>query len=282
VGRTGIDDFDCVLPMAISSSSRVAARSWSYYMRAYGHVCRGFRNGPHLILRHHYRSDCARAVLWNGSELRGPAERTGFVDTVVEIWGNQPYTQRFYVPRDGDVILDVGANIGLFSVWIAQRAPFARVLAFEPFPENFAALKNNLATCVHDVHSYPFALGPVAGVGCMRDGGERSLDHELTPVVNGGSENITRVVSLEEVVDLAGVSQIDLLKMDIEGSEHDIFAAPLPPVLLRRFRRVAIEYHEHRRAGTLRVIKDRLSATHTICSEEDSGRGYGLLRAALA
>ncbi len=260
---------------------RPVARSWSYYARGYSRVLRAFRNGPHLVIRHHYRSECARAVLWGGSELRGPAGRSGFVDTVVEIWGNQPYTERFYAPRNGDVILDVGANIGLFSVWIAQRAPSARVLAFEPFPQNFAALQTNLAACVHDVRSYPFAVGPVAGVGCMRDGGRRSLDHELLPAVNG-SENTTRIVTLEEAVELAGASQIDLLKMDIEGSEHDIFAAPLSRVLLRRFRRIAIEYHEHRRAGTLASIKERLFATHRIVSEEDSGQGYGLLRAALS
>jgi FkbM family methyltransferase len=251
-------------------------------MGPYGRVLRAFRNGLHLVVEHHYRSECPRAVLWNGTELHGPAGRTGFVDTVVEIWGNRPYTERFYAPRNGDVILDVGANIGLFSVWIAQRAPLARVLAFEPFPQNFAALQDNLGGCAHNVHPYRYAVGPAAGVGYMRDGGRRSLDHELIPAVNDASENTTRIVSLEEAMELAGGSQIDLLKMDIEGSEHDIFAAPLSSVLLRRFRRIAIEYHEHRRAGTLALIKERLSATHTICSQEDSGQGYGVLRAVLA
>jgi FkbM family methyltransferase len=256
-------------------------RPWLYYARSYVRVLLAFRNGPNLVLNHHTRSEWNQAILWNGIELRGPAGRGGFVDTLVEIWGEETYTAGFYTPRDGDVVFDVGANIGLFSVWIARSAPAVRVVAFEPFPENFAALERNLAVCDHDVRRYPFAVGPAPGFGRMQDGGSRSLDHELVPGRDDGAGNLVRVVSLAEAFEMANVDAVDLLKMDIEGGEYDIFAAPLPRTLMRRFRRIAIEYHEHRHAGTLASIQARLSETHSICSIEDSGEGYGILRAVL-
>lgn len=58
------------------------------------------------------------------------------------------------------LIVDVGANIGLFSLYMKQRHPRARILAFEPAPENFDALTRNLT--LHgtaDVVAHPYALG---------------------------------------------------------------------------------------------------------------------------
>src|SRR5262249_29028368 len=115
------------------------------------------------------------------------------------------------------------------------------------------------------------------------DGGARSLDHRLMVVGGDQSANVSErvdVVTLEEAVQLAGVDQVDLLKMDIEGAEFDVFFEATPSVL-RHFRRIALEYHDNLRPGTLAMLRERLASTHTIVSIDSSPEGYGIIQASL-
>ena len=160
-------------------------------------------------------------------------------------------TGGFYMPRDGDVILDIGANIGLFSIWIARRAPGASVLAFEPFVENCEAMRRNLAGWQHQVQVRNVAIGATHGRGAIIDGGARSLDHRLAASpdesLSGPSVDI---ITLDEAIRLSGAERADFVKIDIEGGELDVFEASDPSVL-SKVKRLAIEYHDNIRPGTL-------------------------------
>lgn len=78
-----------------------------------------------------------------------------------EIFVAQEYDMRGFLDglASGDVVLDVGANIGLFSVWITAKVPGCQVLAFEPVPKTFAALRLNLARHAPRVKAVQVALG---------------------------------------------------------------------------------------------------------------------------
>ncbi|GLZ39322.1 FkbM family methyltransferase [Actinokineospora sp. NBRC 105648] len=65
------------------------------------------------------------------------------------------------------VVLDVGANIGLFSLYVARERPAARVYAFEPAPEAYAALVANVADHDLPVTCLPWAVGGHTGPGTM-------------------------------------------------------------------------------------------------------------------
>lgn len=53
----------------------------------------------------------------------------------------------YYVPDEikPDVIFDIGANIGITSIWLAKKYPAARIYSFEPVAENFEILEKNQA-----------------------------------------------------------------------------------------------------------------------------------------
>ncbi len=257
----------------------MAARSLRYYFPSYGAVVREFRNGVAISWAHLHYQTIHRAVFWDGREIRNVGNRGGFADTVVEIWGLQEYTaDGFYAPKNGDVILDIGANIGLFSIWVARQAPQARVHAYEPVAENYETLQANLAGWSHSVQMHQAAVGATNGVGMMLDGGARSLDHKLTmsATETGGA---VRVITLDQAVDAVGGKTIDLLKVDIEGAEADMLAAASSSTL-RRIRRIALEYHDNIRPGTRTDVHRLLAHTHRIVSE--SGDSYGIIRAELA
>src|SRR3954469_2063104 len=100
-----------------------ASRPWGFFLSSYGVLLREFRNGWQLAWAHHHRRQVDRATFWDGQAIANVGSREGFVDTLVEMWGLTEYTvDGFYTPAAGHVILDVGANVGLFSIWAARRA----------------------------------------------------------------------------------------------------------------------------------------------------------------
>ena len=80
-----------------------------------------FRNGLSLVRAARGGPLCQEAVLWNGQRVSHPAGRDGFVGTILELWKEQCYTRDgFYEPAEGDQIIDAGAHVGLFSIWLAR------------------------------------------------------------------------------------------------------------------------------------------------------------------
>jgi len=235
-----------------------------------------FRNGWTLVQAMRSGQLCHEVVLWDGTRISHPAGRAGLLEAVIELWVERTYTEGFYRSADGDVIVDAGANVGLFSVWMARRNRKCRVIALEPFAENFACLKANVArACPRNVTCCETALGGEFGRGRMRSVGKRSLDHLLQTSSNGGEID---VVPLAALFDLAHANQIDFLKVDIEGSENRVFAAA-PPEVISRFKRIAMEYHDQIAPGTLDLLRRVLAPSHDLTVRPGSFEGCGILLA---
>ena len=242
-----------------------------------GSLALHFRNGPTLLQRMRDGQPCDEVVLWDGTRIAHPAQREGLLEAVQEIWLERIYTDGFYRPADGDVIVDAGANIGLFAIHIARQNPRCRVVALEPFPENFKYLQANVArACPQTVTCCQVALGAGFGKGQMQAVGTRSLDHVLR--VDGSEGDGTPILPLSAVFDLTHTSEIDFLKVDIEGSEHDVFASA-PPGIPARFKRIAMEYHDQIVPGTLDLVQRVLSSSHEITVRPSHLEGCGILQA---
>jgi FkbM family methyltransferase len=236
-----------------------------------------FRNGWTLVQKMRAAQPCYEIVLWDSTRISHPPERGGLLEAVVEIWLEDIYTGNFYSPADGDVIVDAGANIGLFSIQIARRNRGCRVIALEPFAENFKYLEANVAgACPKNVTCLEMALGAGFSKGQMQAVGSRSLDHVLR--IDPASSSSIPVVPLAGLFDLARAREIDFLKVDIEGSEHDVFAAAAPDIF-SRFKRIAMEYHDQIVAGTLELVQRVLSPTHEIVIHPSTMEGCGILLA---
>jgi len=82
--------------------------------------------------------------------------------SVHEIFSEDLGAHGLHLPPAG-TFLDVGANIGLFSIYLRDRCPKARIVAFEPMPAVFAALERNLAAMDPPGQAVPVGLGAEAG-----------------------------------------------------------------------------------------------------------------------
>ena len=257
---------------AVAWRWRAAKRSWFLF--------RHYRNGGQLIRALRGGAPCDQAILRDGTPLQHPGGKDGFISTLLEIWYEQAYTPPgFYTPRPGDVVVDAGANVGLFAIWIARRNPRCRVVALEPFPENYACLTENLrsAACP-SVTAYPIALGGRSGESVIVSGGRRSLDHRIVPGAGAEEGSAVRIVSLKDLLHLVHSDKIALLKIDIEGSEYDVFEG-MEAGAVDGVERMAIEYHEHLRPGVLALLRDRLGASHDLQIESEPLGRYGMILA---
>jgi FkbM family methyltransferase len=156
-----------------------------------------------------------------------------------------------YVDRDYDVpglewasmrtIVDIGAHVGTFTIWAAIRSPSARLLAVEPNPETFALLlenirDNGLEDRVTAVNS---AVGPESGTGSL-ELVEHSLGTRLARTTGRGPQ--VTVLTLPTLLRDAGLTDVDMLKVDCEGMEYSVFGMTGPQGL-RSIGAVACEYH---------------------------------------
>jgi FkbM family methyltransferase len=145
------------------------------------------------------------------------------------------------------IIVDAGANIGLASLYLARRFPEARIIAIEFEAENFRQLQSNTAAypnieCVHA------GLWPTDGWIEVANPDAAKWAHFPTATAAGAeATGSVRAVSMPTLMAERGIGSIDLLKIDIEGSEYELFDAE--PRWLDAVATVAIELHDHLRPG---------------------------------
>jgi FkbM family methyltransferase len=201
-----------------------------------GRLCKNWRA---VISARRNRTPLDRFELRSGTCLYFPAPPPFWL--LVSIWGSEIYT-RTYPKHGGDprVIVDIGANIGAFSLFAAGRWPRARVLAYEPAPENLLWLERNVRANRHDrIEIHPAAVCGATGEVTLwlREGTEA---HSLW---GDGAHARVPATTLDAIVAEITPDTIDLLKLDCEGAEYDILIGR-EDLLARHVRFVALEYHE--------------------------------------
>ena len=173
---------------------------------------------------------------------------------------NETYLDHVYnVPgvnlADCRSILDIGANVGLFALFAASVAPRASVYCFEPEPNTFAMLLQNLkANQGHRIFPHQLAVSGKCGRGRM-ELGNTSVTHSLN-TAPGGLDTV-EVVDMSRVFELAGVDRVDFVKMDVEGAELDILTGTSDEQL-RSMSAISMEWHYS--AEELNPVAGRLRA----------------------
>lgn len=129
--------------------------------------------------------------------------------------------------QPGDVVIDIGAHVGLFAIYLAALHPEITVFAFEPDPRNFQHLAANIARG-KAMNVFAFNLAVTA------DG--RAFEMHRPPENSGGAggyyrqtegygASIAASVTLDQIMTRFAPNGCKLLKMDCEGAEHEILPA---------------------------------------------------------
>jgi FkbM family methyltransferase len=139
----------------------------------------------------------------------------------------EPWTVRWLEQYlgPGEVLYDVGANVGAYTLVAATAVPAAQVVAFEPSPANFASLCANLELngVADRVLPIPLALGDRPGSASL--GSDASVPG-ASPVLNAEPAGGTQVLvdRLDDVAARFDLPPPDHVKLDVDGGEMDVLA----------------------------------------------------------
>ena len=204
-----------------------------------------------------------------------------------EIFEDQSYSKYGITFRDGDCVFDVGANIGLFTLFVHGKCRAPRVYAFEPIRPTFDKLKDNMELYGLDVNLFNCGLsheskeieitfypnwsamsGAYANLqedeGLTRAylnnlTGGALPGEEISDILEGRFEAEPvrcRMRTLSEVISEQRIERIDLLKVDVEKSELDVLRG-IEKDDWSKIRQIVLEVHD--REGRLETIKTLLT-----------------------
>jgi amino acid adenylation domain-containing protein/FkbM family methyltransferase len=202
-----------------------------------------------------------------------------------EIFERRTYLQHGITLRNDACVVDVGANIGLFTLSILERAPQARIYAFEPIPPIFENLRINSLLAGGDVHLFNCGLSSASGTAdftwfkhnSVISGRYADLQKEQGTIKtflknqNGAElseETLETLIeqrldhekfrctlrTLSEVIAAERIERIDLLKIDVEKSELEVFEG-IEDKDWAKIRQLVIEVHDiEGRLGKMRHL----------------------------
>jgi FkbM family methyltransferase len=193
-----------------------------------------------------------------------------------EIYENQAYLKLGAVIEDGDCIIDVGANIGMFTLFAQQICTGTRVYALEPAPQLFNLLRINADLYCSNVQLFNCGLSSEAKTAtftfyphlCGSSGyypltqqeaheelqafkqiaQERALDEqadEALAYLLKSEVYTTQLKTLSDVLRECSVERVDLLKIDAEKSELDILLG-IQKSDYKKIRQIVIEVHSEK------------------------------------
>jgi FkbM family methyltransferase len=171
----------------------------------------------------------------------------------------------FASERDAPVVIDGGANIGMFTLATLRDHPGARITAFEPDPALLALLRENLdRNGVRQVTVVNAALGGDDGeMGFTPDGQAGGM------LVAGGAPMRVRVERLSRYLD----GDVDFLKLNIEGAELDVLREIRESGRIGRVRAMVIEYHGwpagEQRLGALLSLLDASGFRYLVHDQDE-------------
>ena len=163
---------------------------------------------------------------------------------VKEIFFDRPYVRHVKLPEK-PVVIDIGGYIGDFALYAAKYLKARKVIVYEPTKENFEILSRNVAN--NSFEGEVIAVNKAVGTGSEIRLNVDISDHDEVHVSSywypDAEQRVIPCVTLAELMETHGVDSVDLLKVDCEGGEYDIFPA-LEDATLGKIKNIAFEYHQ--------------------------------------
>jgi FkbM family methyltransferase len=172
----------------------------------------------------------------------------GDIWAVRQMWVDE--VCRLPIAMQPEVIVDLGANIGIASLWLAKRYGCSRVIAVEPLAANARLARRNLEENGISAEVLEAAVGPEDGEATFLEAADGSsangrliADTTQSTAEAGNRKAYTvQMVSMETLLQrLPEETSADLVKMDIEGGEQALLCGDL--TWLQRVRALIVEFH---------------------------------------
>lgn len=188
---------------------------------------------PEVVVKHLHRVGNVRAKLPNGHYLRLWSLGDDWVSNRVYWRGWTGYDGEcgptfFRLAQRADVVLDVGAYVGFYTLLAGHANPEGRIHAFEPLPAIHERLTGNVAlNKLSNVECHLAAVGETSGLADYFHGADllptsSSLSFDFMKTAADVQRSTVRVIRLDEFIESRQISRVDLMKVDTESTEPEV------------------------------------------------------------
>lgn len=169
-------------------------------------------DASHSFLIRHYGFEVENEVFWCGLEK-------GWEKTSISLW--------IKLVRQAEVVFDIGASTGIYSLITKSLNPEARVYAFEPVERVFQKLEHNIQLNNYDVQCFDSAASNTNGTATIYD---TPTEHIYSVTVNENTlpENAEvipteiKIIRLDTFIEQMNIERVDLIKLDVETHETEV------------------------------------------------------------
>jgi FkbM family methyltransferase len=163
----------------------------------------------------------------------------------------------FIAKHEPEYIIDAGANVGMAAIYFANKYKNAKIIAIEPEGENYELLKKNTESYAN-IMAIKAALWGTSGEISLFDTGrgntgfmvETDISVLRPPIKN--LKHLTKAITVDEIMRQFNIGFIDIIKIDIEGAEKEVFE--LCKGWINKTRCIIIELHERKKKGCNRAF----------------------------
>ena len=173
-------------------------------------------------------------------------KQTSDYDTFYQAIVHRQY--KFNYGVDPKIIIDGGANVGLASIAFKNMFPQATIIAVEPDKENFAALQENLRP-YKNIHTIEAGLWNKSAFLKISDKYNFGKWGMITEEVLTKEESTISTTTIGDIISNFKIDYVDILKLDIETAEKELFSSDYES-WLPRVKVIVIELHDSITPGT--------------------------------
>lgn len=185
---------------------------------------------------------------------------TADIGTFIQIFVNKEY--EFVTKYQPKIIIDAGANIGLASIFFANKYPEAKIIAIEPEKNNYLMLEKNVEKYKNiiplqsalwhkneSIRLIDTGLGTDSFITQKNNETNSSFQGVLSHLVNKNSSVYYHVpgMSMDKILKDYGLQEVDILKIDIEGAEVEVFKDTSS--WIKKINSISIELHDFMKKG---------------------------------
>lgn len=171
------------------------------------------------------------------------------------MWLYKSYKPDNFEINQKDTVVDIGAQIGVFSIFAAYYTKKGRIFSFEPVPENFKLLKNNISlNNVKNVFPINKAISDKKGKENIFLNETNTGGHSFFQNDASQSKIEVSTISLNDFIKMYNIKKIDFLKIDCEGAEYKILFA-CSKETLSLIKKISMEYHNIKGKKNVKTLK---------------------------
>ena len=159
---------------------------------------------------------------------------------LTHVWLIGEYKSENFDIKDTDIIIDIGGHIGLFSLYASQFCKNGLIYSFEPVPENYNLLIDNIqSNDLNQIKTFNLEVSNSnSNVKLYLNDDEAGHS-----IFSKSSKTITvDAISLQQIFDDNNIENCNFLKLDCEGTEYEILQN-LPLSYFNKIEKIVIEYH---------------------------------------